>query len=148
MTARTEEYARLAAQGMTQAEIAAACNVSPCTVSLWAKRHDIALPDGRKSAANSDAQSVRAKRRFADPAFNPLAALTPAERAVYNVLKRKECTRDEALAAIGRADLIRDGNAVTPHSKRPGGHVPGSAPKGAGAAKEAPSTLMDARRAP
>lgn len=34
------------------------------------------------------------------------------------------------------------------HSSRPGGHVPGSAPKGAGAAKEAPSTLMDERRAP
>ena len=67
-----------------------------------------------------------------------LAALTPDERVEYEKAKRRG-PRTLALIVIGRMDLIRDGNAVTPHSSRPGGHAPGSAPKGAGAAKEAPT---------
>ena len=66
------------------------------------------------------------------------AALTPDERVEYEKAKRRG-PRTLALIVIGRMDLIRDGNAVTPHSSRPGGHAPGSAPKGAGAAKEAPT---------
>ena len=145
MTARTEEYARLAAQGVTQAEIAKACGVSRPAVSQWAKRHGVKLPDHRLSPAHAAHMSRNARARHADPAFNPLAALTPEERARYDKLKRRY-TRSMALLIIGRTDVLR-GNAVTSHSSRPGGHAPGSAPKGAGAAKEAPSTLMDARRA-
>lgn len=49
----------------------------------------------------------RMKARNADPAFNPLAALTPEERADYDLLKKRALyTRAEALRAIGRADLI------------------------------------------
>ena len=145
MTARTEEYARLAARGMTCTEIAKTCGVSVPAVSQWAKRHGVKLPDHRLSPAHAARISRLARARHADPAFNPLAALTPEERARYDKLKRRY-TRGMALLIIGRTDVLR-GNAVTPHSSRPGGHVPGSAPKGAGAAKEAPSTLMDARRA-
>lgn len=111
MTARTEEYARLAAQGMTATEIAAACGVCRSAVVQWAQREALILPDGRKSTAHSSNLSRKARARYADPAFNPLAALTTAERAEYDVLKRKKCTRNEALAAIGRTDLIREGQA-------------------------------------
>ena len=143
MTARTEEYARLAAKGMTCTEIAKTCGVSVPAVSQWAKRHDVKLPDHRLSPAHAARISRLARARHADPAFNPLAALTRDERARYDKLKRRY-TRGMALLIIGRTDVLR-GNAVTPHSKRPGGHVPGSAPKGAGAAKEAPITSTDAR---
>lgn len=111
MTARTKEYARLAAQGMTATEIAAACGVCRSAVVQWAQREAVDLPDGRKSAAHSGNLSRKARERYADPAVNPLAALTTAERAEYDVLKRKKCTRNEALTAIGRADLIREGRA-------------------------------------
>lgn len=138
MTARTEEYARLAAQGMTCTEIAVTCGVSVPAVSMWAKRHGVKLPDHRLSPAHAARISRLARARHADPAFNPLAALTPDERAEYDKLRRYG-SRNRALIVIGRMDLIREGSAVTQHSKRPGGHVPGSAPKGAGAAKEAPT---------
>ena len=144
MTARTEEYARLAAQGKTCAEIAKACGVSRPAVSMWAKRHGVKLPDHRLSPAHAAHMSRNARARYADPAFNPLAALTPDERVEYEKAKRRG-PRTLALIVIGRMDLIRDGNAVTPHSSRPGGHAPGSAPKGAGAAKEAPITPTDVR---
>jgi hypothetical protein len=53
-------------------------------------------------------KSARMKELNADPARNPLAALTPQERADYNLVKRKMgYTRDEALTAIGRADLVQ-----------------------------------------
>ena len=49
----------------------------------------------------------RMKALNADPEFNPLAALTSAERADYDALKAARYRRHEALAAIGRADLVR-----------------------------------------
>lgn len=111
MTARTKEYARLAADGMTATEIATACGVCRSAVVQWAQREAVNLPDGRKSAAHSGNLSRKARERYADPAINPLATLTAAERAAYDKLKRKSLTRNEALTAIGRADLIRDGRA-------------------------------------
>lgn len=47
------------------------------------------------------------RRKWADPAFNPLAALSSEERADYDLMKRNKFTRNEALTAIGRKDLIR-----------------------------------------
>lgn len=38
---------------------------------------------------------------------NPLVALSPEERADYDRMKRSKFTRNEALTAIGRKDLIR-----------------------------------------
>lgn len=111
MTARTKEYARLAAQGMTATEIAAACGVCRSAVVQWAQREAVDLPDGRKSAARREDMSRSARAQHADPAINPLAALTTAERAAYDKLKRKSFTRNRALCAIGRADLIREGRA-------------------------------------
>ena len=81
MTARTEEYARLAAQGMTCTEIAVTCGVSVPAVSMWAKRHGVKLPDHRLSPAHAARISRLARARHADPAFNPLAALTPEQVA-------------------------------------------------------------------
>lgn len=52
----------------------------------------------------------RMRRLQGDPAFNPLAALTAAERADYDILKRRGgLRRAGALRAIGRADLIGGG---------------------------------------
>lgn len=42
-------------------------------------------------------RAERMKARNADPEFNPLAALNDAQRRVYNTLRRKDGTRDEAL---------------------------------------------------
>ena len=47
------------------------------------------------------ANSERMKRLHADPEFNPLAALTPEERADYDVLRKKGgYSREEALAMV------------------------------------------------
>lgn len=145
MTARTQEYARLAAQGMTGTEIAAATGVHLNSVRYWAKRHGVDLPDARKLPAHAERMRVQMRKlyadpdyaaahaermrrkhadpqfaaaftsgirtRSADPAINPLAALTPEQRADYDTLKRAHYTRNEALTAIGRSDLIREGRA-------------------------------------
>jgi len=51
--------------------------------------------------------SEASKKAWADPEKNPLAGLSVAERADYDLLKRNGYSRDEALAAIGRGDLVR-----------------------------------------
>lgn len=49
------------------------------------------------------------KAWWADPANNILAALTPAQRAEYDRMKNAyHMTRQEALKAIKRADLMED----------------------------------------
>jgi len=53
--------------------------------------------------------AAAARARWADPRFNRLAALTPEEREDYDIMKRVGGQRpDDALRAIGRADLIRE----------------------------------------
>jgi hypothetical protein len=52
------------------------------------------------------------KRFHADPAFNPLAALSAEERADYDVLTRAGYRRAEALSAIGRDDLANRAGPV------------------------------------
>ncbi|APX88671.1 hypothetical protein BV394_02095 [Brevirhabdus pacifica] len=64
----------------------------------------------RKMSHDPQIAAARAKamrRLHRDPAFNPLAALTAEERADYDLMKRNKLTRNEALTAIGRKDLIR-----------------------------------------
>ena len=48
----------------------------------------------------------RMRALHADPEFNPLASLSDAERADYDILKRNGYSRAEALGTIGRADLV------------------------------------------
>ena len=48
----------------------------------------------------------RMKALNADPEFNPLAALSAAERADYDTLKKAGHSRAEALRSVGRDDLI------------------------------------------
>jgi len=42
-----------------------------------------------------------------DPRINPLALLSDAERADYDLFRRKGFRRAEALAQIGRGDILR-----------------------------------------
>lgn len=53
---------------------------------------------GRHAATHAE----RMRKLHADPEFNPLAALTPNERADYDVLRKAGYTRAEAFAAMGR----------------------------------------------
>ena len=57
---------------------------------------------GRHAAANAARAAERMRKRHADPEFNPLAALTGAERADYDVLRKAGYTRAEAFEAMGR----------------------------------------------
>lgn len=69
------------------------------------KRHN----DDPKSR---DVRSKRLKALHAQGKLNPLANLSPTERADYNVLRKKAgYSRNEAFAAIGRSDLIKGGGA-------------------------------------
>jgi hypothetical protein len=63
--------------------------------------------DPEFAKAHSECSRKRMKARQADPAFNPLAALTEEERAEYDTLKRAGNSRPQALEAIGRGDLAK-----------------------------------------
>jgi hypothetical protein len=52
------------------------------------------------------ASAGRLRKLNGDSAFNPLAALSASERADYTTFKKAGYKRTEALAAIGRADLL------------------------------------------
>ena len=54
-------------------------------------------------ATRNQAEAVRAARR------RHLDALNDRERANYAVFKKAGYTRDDAMRAVGRADLIREG---------------------------------------
>jgi hypothetical protein len=89
------DYAGCAAAGMTAAESARALGVSSAAVSYAAKRLGLTF------------------RRYIRPKNTPTyrtrlsLLLTPAEFADYELLtKSHRYRRDEALRAIGRADLI------------------------------------------
>lgn len=49
-----------------------------------------------------EGSSERMKALRADPTRNPLVTLTPEQRAVYDLLKRKGCSREEALVEARR----------------------------------------------
>lgn len=87
------------AQGWGVSELAGKLGRSVSAVSLAQGRHGIRLPDKRRSADEGVVQN--------GPTGNPLSRLSDAERADYDVLKtRGKMTRAEALAAIGRGDLL------------------------------------------
>lgn len=67
--------------------------------------------DPEFSARNRERGRARMKALQADPSFNPLAALSPEERADYDVLKKAGYSRQYALLSIGRADLAPEGGA-------------------------------------
>lgn len=83
---QTARYAELAAQGMTGPEIARECNTDRSNVNAWANLNGVILPGSKQFFKH----------------------LTPAERADYDMFKRASYTRNEALTAIGRADLIKE----------------------------------------
>lgn len=61
-----------------------------------------------RAERHREAARGRMKALHADPEFNPLAALTAAQRADYDVLVKKgSFRRTEALRSVGRGDLIR-----------------------------------------
>ena len=102
------DWAVLREKGLTAVEIAKAMQCHPQTVRRWFKRLGGLGHDGRRRAHVARSPKEANAAWWADPANNPLAALTAAERADYDVLKRKGgISRAEALAAIGRADLVR-----------------------------------------
>ena len=57
----------------------------------------------------------RMRRLHADPEFNPLAALTPEERAEYDILvKRGGYSRAEALEIMGKTEAPRPAKQTEP----------------------------------
>lgn len=60
---------------------------------------------GRDAAATLRSGQQPAKRR-ADPANNPLVLLSPAERADYDIFRKAGYRQAEALAKIGRSDVL------------------------------------------
>lgn len=100
------DWAALRAEGLTVMEAAARMNCGRQTASRWMRRVGGALVNGRSRGVPPHGAGAANPAWWADPANNPLAALSPAERADYDVLKRRGGkSRAEALAAIGRADL-------------------------------------------
>lgn len=95
-------------KGMTASEAAKALGRDSSSAARVAKRLGYDLPDGRRTAAARAA--CRERRRGKAPRQRKPTLreqLTDAERADFDLLRRKGgYRRDQALAAIGRADLI------------------------------------------
>lgn len=102
--------------GMTAVQTAAACGVNRSSVYQWARRNNVVfarsyanhgarLRKWHANPAHARAHAARVRRWHSDPKNNPLAALTPDERADYDRLKRAKYTRKEAFCAVGRGDL-------------------------------------------
>jgi hypothetical protein len=80
-----------------------ALNADPEFAAANRERMKALHADPEFAAANRE----RLKALNADPRHNPLAALSPADRADYDVLRTKGgYGREEALAMIGRHDLL------------------------------------------
>jgi len=104
-------------RGMTISQLSAETGIPQPTLHARARRHGIKLRDGRPELARQQMkarwadsewrakQAERARKvlrdRLADPAINPLAALDPVQREVYDLYKRKGFSRPEAFEAIG-----------------------------------------------
>lgn len=74
---------------------------------------------GREAAA-ALRSGQQPKKRRSDPANNPLVLLNPAERADYDVFKKAGYRQAEALAKIGRSDVLET-SAALKAAKRQGG---------------------------
>jgi len=105
---------------MSASETAAAMGVKVGAVYGAARRFGLVFRDTRRErmkALNADPEFAernrernreRMKALNADPEFNSLAALSPVERADYDVLVKKGgLSRGAALTAVGRGDLVR-----------------------------------------
>lgn len=129
-----------AAAGMSASEAARAKGATLSAASHAARRLGLTFRDARRDQANAErmrrrnadpkfratlrnlhadpeikaARAERIRRLHANPAFNPLVRLTEAERADYDRCKRAGMTRDEALRAIRRTDLIETRPAEDP----------------------------------
>jgi hypothetical protein len=103
------------AAGMSLKQAADAIGISYNATVSRAKRAGLKFPDQRKTPEwaaricrqNKDAAFAKARyRRWRDPKHNPLVLLTTEERAEYDFLKRNRLSRNEALKAIGRLDIL------------------------------------------
>lgn len=92
MTRRNaDDYRACAAEGLSTSEAAKRLGLSPSAVSCAAKRHGLTFRDAR---------AERMRRLHADPLVNQLAAMTPEQRADYDLLKKAGYSRAEAFAAM------------------------------------------------
>lgn len=108
-------YQQCLEAGMSQRECAEARGVTVASVSIWAKRNGATFRDVAGSPEFAEARDEQMRKMRADPAIDRrpkyLRALTDAERADYDEIKKVGCTKNEALRAIGRDDLIKGGEA-------------------------------------
>lgn len=95
MKVSDDQYRACAAAGMSSTDAARHLGVNRSSVYMAAKRLGITFVDAR---------CERMRKLNADPAFakklNPLAHLTPEQRADYDVLKKAGYSRAEAFKAI------------------------------------------------
>ena len=98
--------------GMTLTEAARHLGKTVHAGSQYAKRHGFAFRKDYSANAErmrklhadpafAKANAERMRKLHADPEFNPLAALTPEQRADYDTLKKAGYTREEAFEALG-----------------------------------------------
>jgi DNA-binding XRE family transcriptional regulator len=92
---RRQQYADCAARGLTQAETARELGVTRQSACMAAGRHGIKFRPNPKKGRT----------------YGILTYLTPAQRDDYRTLMRHQYSRAEALAAIGRADLLNPNRA-------------------------------------
>ena len=74
----------------------------------FAKAHSERMKRLHADPEFAKARDERMKRLNADPEFNPLAALSPDERADYDVLKKAGYSREEALATIRKQKIAAE----------------------------------------
>ena len=121
-----EECARL---NMSNNEAAAAMGLSPGRASIWARKLGLKFRDARRDPEQAALMSARSKAAWKDPATRqrmlaPLlkrntenhpcwpVGLTESELTDYRFLRRWHYSRDEALRAVNRADLVADDEAA------------------------------------
>lgn len=95
MKVSDDQYRACAAAGMGTLETARHLGVNAGIVSKAAKRLGISFVDKRATVA-----SEHMRKLHADQKLNPLARLTPEQRADYDVLKKAGYSRAEAFKAI------------------------------------------------
>lgn len=98
----TPTWEDCAAAGMSTSEAARARGVSSSAATQYAKRHGLVFRDARGDDANRErARTLRGRAHCS----GPLAQLTPAERAEYDLFRRKKYSSAEALRMLGRENL-------------------------------------------
>ena len=93
--------------------------------ALLKKRTDHLTPEGRARL------SASAKKRNANPAFNPAVLFDDAQRRLYRKLRRSGISRADALSEVKRssaAQSMREGDVMVVH--RLPRNQPGKLPEG------------------